>query len=169
MSILLPPANEACKGHVFTSVCLSTGESLSRRGGLCPVGWTLFSGVGSVQGVVSVQEGGGGPCPGGLCPGGICPRGLCTRGGGGSLSWWSLSGGSLSGGLCPGGSLSVWGGLCLRGRHSLSGRPPYGYVQVVCILPGCILVSLIFFALSKRTLKTLQTKYANHPHRHFKI
>ena len=26
---LLPPANEVCEGHVFTSVCLSGGEGVS--------------------------------------------------------------------------------------------------------------------------------------------
>ena len=31
--MLLPPANEVCKGYVFTGVCLSTGG-----GGLCPEG-----------------------------------------------------------------------------------------------------------------------------------
>ena len=34
--ILLPLANEVCEGYVFTGVCLSMGESLSR--GLCPGG-----------------------------------------------------------------------------------------------------------------------------------
>ena len=45
--ILLPLAKEVCEGYVFTGVCLSMGESLSR-----------------------------GLCPGGLCPGGcFCPGG----------------------------------------------------------------------------------------------
>ena len=59
---------------------------------------------------------------------------------------------SLSRGcLCPGGlclGVSVWGslsrGLCVQGdmcsAWSLSGRPPYGNVWAVHILPECILV-----------------------------
>ena len=44
-------------------------------------------------------------------------------------------GGSLLGGVCPGG-MSLFVG-------SLSGRPPYGNVQAVCILLECILVNLV--------------------------
>ena len=35
---LLPPANEVCKGNVFTGVCLSTGGVSVRVGGFCQGG-----------------------------------------------------------------------------------------------------------------------------------
>ena len=59
----LPPANEVCKGYVFTGVCVSTGGG----GGLCPrgisvQGVSLSRGV-SVLRVVSVQTA--------FCPGGV--------------------------------------------------------------------------------------------------
>ena len=44
--ILLPLAKEVCEGYVFTGVCLSMGESLSR--GLCPGG--CFCPGGSLSG-----------------------------------------------------------------------------------------------------------------------
>ena len=110
---LLPPANEVCKGYVFTGVCLSTG-GLS----LCP-GGSQSLGV-SVQGV-SVQgdlcpgesvQGGlsrgvsvmGALCPGGLSHGGSLSRGISVQGG--------LSRGSLSKGVSvtetPHMVMSVW-------------------------------------------------------------
>ena len=90
---LLPPANEICKGYVFTGVCLST-RGLS----LCPGGSQSW-GVSvhwSVSREISVQ---GDLCPGGFCPGGLCP--------GGSLSRGSLSKG-VSVTETPHMAMSVW-------------------------------------------------------------
>ena len=65
---LLPHANEVCEGHIFTDVCLSTGDGL----GLCLEGslpWNLCLGV-SVQWClcpwVSLSRG---SLSGGLCHG----------------------------------------------------------------------------------------------------
>ena len=67
---LLPPANEVCKGNVFTGVCLST------RGGVI-----------SVHGAVSFQEGGS-----------LSRRGVSVQKGGLSLEG-SLSRGSVCPGI----------------------------------------------------------------------
>ena len=58
--IFLPPANEVCKGYVFTGVCLSTGGAcvVAPGGGGGHV-WLLLGGMhGFIQGVCMVLFGG---------------------------------------------------------------------------------------------------------------
>ena len=65
--ILLPPANEACEGYVFTRVCLSTGE------GACVVGAHVWQGGMCDRG--RVWQGWGMCGGGGHVTGGMCGRG----------------------------------------------------------------------------------------------
>ena len=110
--LLLPPANEVCKGYVFTGVCLSTGGLCLGRG-LCP-------------GRVSVQ--GGSLSRGSLF--GVSDQESLSRG---SLSRGSLSRGvSVPGDLCP--------GVLFPGRPPLwlraDGTHPTGMHSCFCYLCG---------------------------------
>ena len=111
---LLPPANEVCKGYVFTDVCLSTGGM--RGGGRVWLG-----------GVCAWLWGDGGPAwlPGGTCmvarghawlPGGICGFWGCA---------WLLGACMVVGGMCGcQGDMCGCGGACVGYDEirSMSGR-----------------------------------------------
>ena len=81
MQYFLPPANEVCKGYVFTGVCLSRGE--------CEAGehaWWWLGGVHGRGGVwqwgMACVAGGHAWMAGGVCGGGVDVwQGACMTGG----------------------------------------------------------------------------------------
>ena len=83
-AFLLPPANEVCKGYVFTHVCLSTGGHVCQ--GVCMAGGHVWQGACMAGGVH-----GKGACMarGRAWQGGMHRRG-CVAGGmhGRGCAWW---------------------------------------------------------------------------------
>ena len=134
---------------------LSRGRSLS--GGLCPGGLCLgvsIQGV-SVQGISVQGSLSRGLCSGGLClGGGFCPGGL-YRGEGVSARFLSRRR-SLSWGLCP-------VGLCPEQRPPRQRpSPPYGNVQVACIVLECILFVMYSVHLLAEAAKFRQNTHVCH-------
>ena len=135
----LPPANEVCKGYVFTRVCQSFcsqggmhgwGACMHCWGGMCGQGMCMPRGhacLGDVHGWVGVQARGY-VWPGGACQqdGGIHGQGACMAGEGVCMP----RGACMAGRVCD-------QGACEPGGHAW----PW-YMSGAC-MAGCVCVAMV--------------------------